>query len=65
MCLLFKLHSIMSNICDRTDTSTCTYYFTVKYIRLCIVCVVVLIDACRLYSSFRSFILFHILNLHL
>ena len=33
--------AIMSNICDRTDTSTCTYYVMVKYIRLCIVCVVV------------------------
>ena len=38
--------AIMSNICDRTDTCTCTYYFTVKNMRLCIVCVVVLIDAC-------------------
>ena len=37
---------------------TCTYYFMVKYIRLCIVCVVV-------YSSFRRFISFRILNLHL
>ena len=32
---------IMSNICDRTDTCTCTYYFIVKFIGLCIVCVVV------------------------
>ena len=36
---------IMSDICDSTDTSTCTYlYFMVNYVRLCIVCVVV--DAC-------------------
>ena len=35
---IFKFHCyIMSNICDRTDTSTCTYYFMVKHIRLCIV----------------------------
>ena len=33
--------AIMSNICDRTDTCTCTYYFILKYMRLCIVCVVV------------------------
>ena len=33
--------AIMSNMCDRTDTCACTYYFMVKYIRLCIVCVVV------------------------
>ena len=34
--------TIMSNICDSTDTSTCTYlYFMVNYARLCIVCVVV------------------------
>ena len=30
--------AIMSNICDRTDTCSCTcnYYFMVKYMRLCI-----------------------------
>ena len=34
--------AIMSSICDRTDTSTCTYYYLiVTYIRLRIVCMVV------------------------
>ena len=35
----------MSNICERTDNSKCTYYLMVKYkyTRLCIVC---MIDAC-------------------
>ena len=37
--------TIMSNICDSTDTSTCTYlYFMVNYLRLYIVCLVG--DAC-------------------
>ena len=36
---------IMSNICDSTDTSSCTYsYFMVNYTSSCIVFVVV--DAC-------------------
>ena len=38
--LLFKCIAIMSNICDRTDSSTCTNYFMVKYAGLCNVCVV-------------------------
>ena len=33
--------TIMSNICDHTDISTCTYYFMVKYMRYFIACVVV------------------------
>ena len=45
MCVMCVYYSncipIMSNICDRTDTSTCIYYFMVIYMRLSIVCVVV------------------------
>ena len=42
MCVYYSnCIAIMSNISDRTDTCTCTYYFMVKYMRLCIVCVVV------------------------
>ena len=46
MCVYYSYCiTIRSNICDSTDTSTCTYlYFMVNYVRLCIVCVVV--DVC-------------------
>ena len=46
MCVYYSnCITIRSNICESTDTSTCTYlYFMVNYVRLCIVCVVV--DAC-------------------
>ena len=33
MCAYYSNYiAIMSNICDRTDTSTYTYFFMVKYI---------------------------------
>ena len=35
----------MSNICDRTDTCTCTYYFMVKYYEI-MYCVRGCIDRC-------------------
>ena len=45
MCVYYSnCITIMSNICDSTDTSTCTYlYLMVNYIKLCIVCVVVVV----------------------
>ena len=42
MCIYYSsCIAIMSNICDRTDTCTCTSYFMAKCMGLCIVCVVV------------------------